>query len=90
MCKFSCFISNIAKPHWYFQCGGTLVRIMKKLILFLSFIGGITTTFGQNVLTGQIKNSQGIGVEYVSIGIEGDTIGTISDINGFYTLNIPE
>jgi hypothetical protein len=28
-------------------------------------------------------------VEFVSIGVEGDSIGTVSDVNGYYLLTIP-
>lgn len=63
---------------------------MKKTMMLLLFVLVVVTATGQNTLSGQVKNSRGVGVEYVSIGIEGDSIGTISDINGFYSLTIPK
>lgn len=39
------------------------------------------TGAAQSVLTGTVRNSGGTGVEFVSVGVEGDSRGTVSDIN---------
>jgi len=44
---------------------------------------------GQTKVTGHVINEQGDGVEYVSIGIEEDSVGVISDAQGHFTLTIP-
>ena len=40
-------------------------------------------------VTGHVVNERGEGVEYVSIGIEEDSVGVISDAQGNFTLTIP-
>ena len=62
---------------------------MKRLIFFSLLMLAVVTATAQSVLTGTIKNSQGALVEFVSIGVEGDSIGTVSDVNGYYLLTIP-
>ena len=43
----------------------------------------------QTKVTGHVVNQRGEGVEYVSIGIEEDSVGVISDAHGNFTLTIP-
>ena len=43
----------------------------------------------QITLKGSIINERGEKVEYVSVGLEEDSIGTISDANGNFTIEIP-
>ena len=62
---------------------------MKRLFVFSLLMLAVVTATAQSVLTGTIKNSQGTRVEFVSIGVEGDSIGTVSDVNGYYSLTIP-
>ncbi len=61
---------------------------MKRLFVFSLLMLAVVTATAQSVLTGTIKNSQGTRVEFVSIGVEGDSIGTVSDVNGYYLLTI--
>lgn len=44
---------------------------------------------GQTKVTGHVVNERGEKVEYVSIGIEEDSVGVISDAQGHFTLTIP-
>ena len=44
---------------------------------------------GQIKVTGHVINERGDGVEYVSIGIEEDSVGVISDAKGNFELTIP-
>ena len=44
---------------------------------------------GQTKVTGHVVNERGETVEYVSIGIEEDSVGVISDVQGHFTLTIP-
>ena len=43
----------------------------------------------QTKVTGHVVNERGETIEYVSIGIEGDSVGVISDAQGHFTLTIP-
>jgi hypothetical protein len=43
----------------------------------------------QTKVTGHVVNERGEKVEYVSIGIEEDSVGVISDAQGHFALTIP-
>ena len=47
------------------------------------------TVQAQTTVKGQVVNERGESIEYVSIGIEGDSVGVISDAQGHFTLTIP-
>ena len=47
------------------------------------------TGWAQTTVKGHVINERGEGVEYVSIGIEEDSVGVISDAQGHFTLTIP-
>ena len=44
----------------------------------------------QTTVKGHVINERGENIEYVSIGIEEDSVGVISDAQGNFTLTIPE
>ena len=46
--------------------------------------------FGQTTISGNVLNERGETIEYVSIGFNRDSVGTISDGNGHFSLKIPE
>ena len=65
---------------------------MMKLLRLVFVILAIVTSakgFAQTTIRGHVINERGKGVEYVSIGIEGDSVGVISDAQGHFTLMIP-
>ena len=45
--------------------------------------------FGQTTICGNVLNERGETIEYVSIGFNRDSVGTISDGNGHFSLKIP-
>ncbi|WP_373494016.1 SusC/RagA family TonB-linked outer membrane protein [Aquiflexum sp.] len=59
---------------------------MKKLLpLLLFFISGIV--YAQSNITGQVTAAKdGLGIPGVTIQVQGTTVGTVSDINGSYTI----
>ena len=61
----------------------------KKSIITILF--ALVTMAGQAQMTlkGSIVNERGEKIEYVSVGLEEDSIGTISDANGNFTIEIP-
>lgn len=64
---------------------------MKKLSLVLGlmfFVMGIS--IAQRTITGKVTDEEGEALIGVSILIEGTSTGTITDINGSYTLNVPD
>ena len=65
---------------------------MKKALIFAMLIAIMTVASpvsAQTIVKGCIVNKQGETVEYVSIGFEEDSVGTISDANGNFTIEIP-
>ena len=62
---------------------------MKKTIITILFALVAMAGQAQITLNGSIINERGEKIEYVSIGLEEDSIGTISDANGNFTIEIP-
>jgi TonB-linked SusC/RagA family outer membrane protein len=67
---------------------------MKKVVLFFSillFMGILTANSQTRVLTGKVTSSEdNLPIPGVSISVEGTTLGTVTDMNGNYTLQVPE
>ena len=65
---------------------------MKKTLVFairIAIIALVSPVSAQTIVKGCIVNERGETVEYVSIGFEEDSVGTISDANGNFELDIP-
>lgn len=65
---------------------------MKRLIISgLAVILHCAFLNAQDVRTfsGRVTDSNGDGIEYVSIGVPNDTIFTVSDINGYFRFQLP-
>ena len=64
---------------------------MKKLLLFLIVLMGTYTVFSQTRrITGNVTSAEdGTPIPGVSIVVKGSTIGTITDADGNYSLDIP-
>ena len=58
--------------------------IITALLALVAMAGQV-----QVKVTGHVVNERGETVEYVSIGIEEDSVGVISDAQGHFTLTIP-
>jgi len=57
-------------------------------ILALSILSGIAQT---RILTGKVSSSDdGLPIPGVSISVKGTTTGTISDVNGIYSITVPQ
>ena len=70
------------------------MKQLNLLGLILVMTATFTFTFpssssAQTVVKGNVVNEQGEKIEYVNIGIEEDSVGVISDVNGHFTLTIP-
>ena len=66
---------------------------MKKATTFL--LTALATIFSfsslaQTTIKGCISNERGEGVEYATVSLEADTIGTLADALGHFTLTIPK
>lgn len=63
----------------------------RRFILFISILMSVSSVFGQamKTLTGTVTDLSGEPLIGVSIVIKGTTNGTVTDIDGKYSLNIP-
>jgi len=63
---------------------------MNKQTITTALLALVTLTgWAQTTVKGHVINERGDAVEYVSIGIEEDSVGVISDAQGHFTLTIP-
>ena len=65
------------------------MRNVKRLLSFMVVLSVVYTGEAQVFLKGNVINERGETVEYVSIGFEADSVGTISDAEGHFVLTIP-
>jgi TonB-linked SusC/RagA family outer membrane protein len=67
---------------------------MKKIAFFLSillFMGTMVTNAQTKVLTGTVTSSEdGMPIPGVSIAVKGTTLGTVTDLDGNYNLQVPQ
>lgn len=80
----------------YYFCTINLIenmmnKIYQRMFLFLFlFIAGMEIGFAQGrTITGKVIDEQGEAIPGVSILVKGTTTGTITDVNGDFTLNLP-
>ncbi len=64
----------------------------KKIILLLCWIliGQVGFSQTSNVITGTVSDDSGESIPGVNVLVKGTSVGTITDIDGSYTLNIPQ
>ena len=60
-------------------------------ILFLMFLGLMITSsiIAQRTVTGKVTGADGLGVPSASILVKGTTSGTVTDLDGNFSLNVP-
>ena len=68
-----------------------IMKNRRRFILFISILMSVSSVFGQamKTLTGAVTDLSGEPLIGVSIVIKGTTNGTVTDIDGKYSLNIP-
>ena len=62
---------------------------MTRLFSILSAAIIAQCAMAQTIVTGRISNERGEAVEYATVSIVGDTIGTLADAQGHFSLTIP-
>ncbi|MES2378851.1 MAG: TonB-dependent receptor [Bacteroidota bacterium] len=63
---------------------------MKKIFIFLIFSLACINAFAQGIeVRGTIRDSKGLGSPGISVNIEGTKNGTISNVDGQYTIKVP-
>src|SRR6056297_2303614 len=67
---------------------------MKKIKIFftiLLFMGSLAASAQTKVITGTVTSSEeGEPIPGVSISVQGTTLGTVTDVDGNYRLQVPE
>lgn len=58
-------------------------------LLFLLYNASSQDAFAQKTITGKVSGEDGLGMKGVSIVVKGTTTGGTTDINGNFTLNVP-
>ena len=65
---------------------------MRKITILLAFLlfAGLQGVFAQKTITGKVTNSEdGLGMVGVPVVVKGTTIGTATDIDGNFSLSVP-
>lgn len=62
---------------------------MKSILSIVLFLFLAAKASAQTEVSGSIVNSQGKAIEYVSVGIENDSVGVIADKNGVFKIKVP-
>ena len=63
-------------------------KLLLVLMVFIAFLGSAVAQ--EKTITGKVTSSEdGSTVPGVSVMVKGTTIGTITDVNGNYTLKVP-
>lgn len=63
---------------------------MKKFLLTACLLFLIMTTYGQFMVSGTVKDETGEPLPGVNVLVRGTSQGTVTDISGNYTLDVPE
>ena len=61
----------------------------KILLIFTMFIALIGSAYAQQIVTGTVTGDDGLGIPGASIVQKGTTKGTITNVDGNYTLSVP-
>lgn len=63
---------------------------MKKFFLFFSLMFfAVSFTFAQRTVTGMVQDDSGVAIIGANVLVKGTTIGTITDIDGSFSLEVP-
>lgn len=64
---------------------------MKKLLLLIIvFLSTMAMAIAQKTVTGTVKDASGDGIIGASVLVQGTTVGTVTDIDGNFSVNVPE
>lgn len=60
---------------------------MIRLLLLTSFIFGMTTMYGQRTISGTVADDTGLAIIGASVSVNGGQVGTITDLDGNFSLS---
>lgn len=64
------------------------MRKITILLTFLFFIGATIANAQTRTISGKVTSTDGEGIPGVTVQVQGTTVGTVSDIDGNYSLNV--
>ncbi len=64
--------------------------LLKRFLLLFALVGLSSVAFGQRTVSGTVTDENGDPLPFANVYVEGTTIGTTTDIDGNYTLKVPE
>ncbi len=64
--------------------------LLKRFLLLFALVGLSSVAFGQRSISGTVTDENGDPLPFANVYVEGTTIGTTTDIDGNYTLKVPE
>ena len=64
--------------------------LLKRFLLLFALVGLSSVAFGQRTISGTVTDENGEPLPFANVYVEGTTIGTTTDIDGNYTLKVPE
>ncbi len=62
----------------------------KSLLAIFLFMGLCNVAFAQQTISGSVTDEAGEALPFANVYVEGTTVGTTTDIDGNYTLKVPE
>ena len=64
---------------------------MKKVLILFAFLGFLSMqVFAQQAVTGKVTSADdGSGLPGVSVLVKGTQVGTLTDVDGKYSINVP-
>jgi TonB-linked SusC/RagA family outer membrane protein len=65
---------------------------MRKITILLAFLlfAGLQGAFAQKAISGKVTSSEdGLALSGVTVVVKGTTVGTVTDMNGAFTLSVP-
>ena len=70
-------------------CRATLILVCSFFSIFIASANGIEDSPGsEREITGYVQDAQGEPVIGASIRVKGTTAGTITDVNGYYSVKV--
>ncbi len=60
------------------------------LFIFAMMLMGVATVMAQRTISGTVTDDTGAPLPFANVFVEGTTVGTTTDIDGNYTLKVPE
>ena len=65
------------------------LRYFIALLLCVTFLGLTTSAYAQKAISGKVVDESNEPLIGVTVSIQGTTVGTITDIDGNYSINVP-